>query len=94
MCSTHTNEDGIVLAVYNDGDLGVYKHEANADEKQPTEHQIDTRHKNSTSAGDEKMGETQYWDEFENPDSHKPEGRINLEESLIQTLKTQVYKLI
>jgi RHS repeat-associated protein len=81
MFSTHTDEDGNVLAVYNDGDLGVYKHEANADGKQPTQHQIDKRHKNSTSAGGEKMGETKYWDEFEDPDSHKPEGRINFGES-------------
>jgi RHS repeat-associated protein len=81
MLSTHTDEDGNVLAVYDDGDLGVYKHEANADGKQPTRHQIDKRHEKSKSAGGEKMGETKYWDEFENPDSHNPEGRINFGES-------------
>jgi RHS repeat-associated protein len=79
--STHTDETGNVIAVYNDGDLGVYKHDgvgaaAKAD--------VDRNHSSTnTSAGGEWMGETAYWDEFvdrkhngeliRNPDgSYKP----------------------
>lgn len=58
--STHTDAQGRVLAVYNDGDLGVYRHKtAN------TTSQIDKLHsKRNTSAGGERMGETMYWDDF------------------------------
>ncbi|WP_342087777.1 RHS repeat domain-containing protein [Dyadobacter sp. OTU695] len=31
MLSTHTDENGNVVAVYDDGDLGVYKHQGNGD---------------------------------------------------------------
>lgn len=49
--STHTDLLGIVLAVYDDGDLGVYKH-MNAED-------IEKNYsKENTSAGGEKMGET------------------------------------
>lgn len=76
IASTHTDEKGRVLAVYNDGDLGVYRHEKNADGSSATKAQIDKRHESSTSAGGEKMGETEYWDEFVNFNTHKPEGTI------------------
>jgi len=71
MFSTHTDADGNVLAVYDDGDLGVYKHGNNANGKAPTQANIDKRHQKSTSAGGEKMGETEYWDEFVSPETGK-----------------------
>jgi RHS repeat-associated protein len=53
--STHTTVDGVVLAVYNDGDLGVYIH---------TE-AWDGRGILATSGkGVRRVGETEYWDEF------------------------------
>ena len=55
--STHTDNNGNVIAVYDDGDLGVYKH-----------NDISKWNKNSTipniGEGVTKMGETEYWDEF------------------------------
>lgn len=54
--STHTDEDGNVIAVYDDGDKGVYKHENGT-----TKDYLDSRHSSSaTSAGGEKMGETEH----------------------------------
>jgi RHS repeat-associated protein len=70
MFSTHTDEKGNVISVYQDGDLGVYKHEKNADGGSVTEAQLDKRHKKSTSAGGEKMGETVHelsFADFDNP---------------------------
>ena len=40
--STHTDHDGNVLAVYNDGDLGVYKHE-NAQTKEDIDKSYDKK---------------------------------------------------
>ena len=60
--STHTDQNGEVIDVFYDGDLGVYKHDgvgaaAKAD--------VDRNHSSTnTSAGGEWMGETAYWDEF------------------------------
>ena len=52
--STHTDSDGNVLAVYDDGDLGVYSHD-NAS----TKADIDSNYSLSdTSAGGTKKGET------------------------------------
>lgn len=65
--STHTDEFGNVVAVYNDGDNGVYKH--NGTESQ-TQAELSSSYSSSTSGGGTKMGETQYWDEFANHDSN------------------------
>jgi RHS repeat-associated protein len=60
IASTHTNEKGDVLAVYNDGDLGIYVHPDGI-----TKTEIDKKHsKSNTSAGGTEIGETYYWDEF------------------------------
>ena len=66
--STHTDKDGKVLAVYNDGDLGVYKHD-----KATTKADVDKeRNETKTTGGDgQKMGETEYWDEFVIPETGK-----------------------
>jgi hypothetical protein len=68
--STHTDLEGNVIAVFDDDDLGVYKHGNNADGGTPTEYMLSKRqNKRGTSAGGEKMGETEFWDEFVNPDN-------------------------
>jgi len=54
--STHTDEDGNVVAVYDDGDLGVYKHDGKGAEAKK---EVETNYNaQNTSAGGEKMGET------------------------------------
>ena len=80
--STHTDLLGNILAVYDDGDLGVYKHENNANGKSPTEENIDKRHEKSTSAGGKKIGETKFWDEFLTVGKNRhPEGKIHFNET-------------
>lgn len=54
--STHTDEEGNVVAVYDDGDVGVYKHGGNIkDAKKAVK---ESYSKDNTSAGGEKMGES------------------------------------
>ena len=62
--STHTDENGNVLDVYDDGDLGVYVHPNGT-----TTADVNKKHSSSnTSAGGTKKGETYYWDEFRKGD--------------------------
>jgi RHS repeat-associated protein len=73
--STHTDADGNVVAVYDDKDNSVYKHKGNEEE---TKKEVDKKHSDkNTSAGGEKMGETEHWDEFINPGTNKAEGTIH-----------------
>ncbi len=61
--STHTDWFGNVVAVYNDGDLGVYRH---------SEKYLkgwDPLKSSLTTIGAEYMGETAYWDEFISPET-------------------------
>ncbi|RYZ85269.1 MAG: hypothetical protein EOP04_16340, partial [Proteobacteria bacterium] len=65
--STHTDAEGNVLAVFDDGDLGVYRHE-NAKTygdivREYGKAQV-TNGNTDRSGGGEKMGETLFWDEF------------------------------
>jgi RHS repeat-associated protein len=53
--STHTDSNGNVLAVYDDGDVGVYRHAGKWDGRS---------HLGTTGKGVAKMGETEYWYEF------------------------------
>ncbi len=63
MFSTHTDEDGNVVAVYNDGDLGVYKHQGKV-----MKSDVDAFHRaDNPSANGEKMGETLVWWSFAVP---------------------------
>jgi RHS repeat-associated protein len=75
--STHTDEQGNVIAVYNDGNNGVYQHK-NSDLKEigfePSRMSLST-----TKA--EKKGTTKFWDEFLNPNSQEAQGRISFGES-------------
>lgn len=59
--STHTDSLGNVLAVYNDGDLGVYQHD-----DATTKEEVDKKREatGTTSGGGENMGRTAFWDEF------------------------------
>ena len=72
--STHTDSLGVVIAVYDDDDHGVYRHgelpENYAEYEGQTETYTDpetgevkTREKSRLSGGN-LMGETEYWDEF------------------------------
>lgn len=66
--STHTDEDGKVIAVKNDGDLGVYKHSGNT---QTALKEFNSQYSaKNTSAGGEKMGESQYWNTFLYPQTN------------------------
>ena len=71
--STHTDKDGNVVAVKDDGDKGVYKHKGNIEETKK-EIKENYNQKSNISAGGEKMGTTKYWDEFLVPkeDNSKP----------------------
>ncbi len=69
LTSTHTDKNGEVKAVYDDGDYGVYEHEDWEKDKK-------TYSTTNTSAGGKLMGKTEFWDEFVSPDSHKAEGHI------------------
>jgi RHS repeat-associated protein len=63
MFSTHTDEDGNVVAVYDDGDLGVYRHQGKV-----MKSDIDAFHRaDNTSANGERMGETLAWWSFADP---------------------------
>ncbi|TAM92962.1 MAG: hypothetical protein EPN39_21195 [Chitinophagaceae bacterium] len=58
--STHTDSSGNVLAVFNDGDNGVYVHNGATSASG-----IEKAHSNrNTSSGGIKVGETEFWDEF------------------------------
>ena len=65
--STHTDAEGNVVAVYNDGDNNVYRHNG---DRNYTNSELKLLYSNSnTSAGGEKMGETEFWDEFISPET-------------------------
>ena len=65
--STHTDAEGNVVAVYNDGDNNVYRH--NGDRNYTNLELKLLYSKSNTSAGGEKMGETEFWDEFISPET-------------------------
>lgn len=78
--STHTDSSGRVLAVYNDGDNGVYSYnkppqeyaEFDGDTKKVKDKKGKTKtvEKNHLSGGT-KQGETEHWDEFISPETGK-----------------------
>jgi len=82
--STHLDDEGNVVAVFNDGDNGVYQHGKNADGGSVTEYQLSKRaEKQGTSSGGTKVGETAHWDEFVSPETGK-----TLTETTIQVGKS------
>ena len=67
--STHTDEDGNVLAVYDDDDKGVYKHDIKKEDYKPNP-EAEAKGINRLKSEDgEKVGETQYLDEFVSPET-------------------------
>ncbi|MCX6180484.1 MAG: hypothetical protein NT150_00965 [Bacteroidetes bacterium] len=82
--STHTDKRGNVIAVYNDGDLGVYKH--NGDEEQTRKELANKYSATNTSGGGKWMGTTQHWDEFVTPEDGVARGVIMYEQSWMTTL--------
>jgi RHS repeat-associated protein len=70
--STHIDVDGNIIAVFDDKDLSVYQHQNNADGEKPTEYMLSKRqNKWGTSSGGKKIGETENWNEFVNPETGK-----------------------
>ena len=74
--STHTDSLGRVIAVYNDNDLGVYRHSISFDEHVKKGYPI-----LSTSSGTW-MGKTEYWDEFVSPETGEVMTHITIDFSL------------
>jgi len=74
--STHTDKFGNVVAVKNDGDLGVYRHKGNSQE---TKQELKKNYsKENTSGGGERMGSTLAWNSFTEFDrGGKEAGKIN-----------------
>ena len=73
--STHTDSLGNVVKVYNDEDLGVYKH--NTDFEGTKQELAENYSSTNTAAGGKKMGETYEWNSFVNPDTNEPIGQIS-----------------
>lgn len=63
------------LSVFNDGDLGVYKHEG--DREKTLDDLMNFYSFNNTSANGIKMGETYVWNSFVNSKTNMPDGKIN-----------------
>jgi RHS repeat-associated protein len=95
--STHTDKDGKVLAVYNDGDLGVYKHE-NAKTKSDIDRTYldtyDASNHADKSGGGEKMGKTLEWNSFLFEGDGDPTGTIDFGSSeALQSIMQVLYKV-
>ena len=60
--STHTDSLGYVVAVFDDGDLGVYRH--NSDQGGSIKELNELYSETNTSGNGEYMGKTDYWNEF------------------------------
>ena len=97
--STHVDQDGTVVAVFNDGDNGVYQHQRNADGSIVTEYQLSKRAaKYGTSCGGTKIGETEYWDEFVSPENGETMRYYKLQigksfDPIINNLHSQAMKM-
>jgi len=73
--STHTDREGNVYAVQDDDDLNVYKHDVGINDMGP-----------NPITGGKIMGTTEYWDEFINPETEKPSGKIMFGETWDNTV--------
>ncbi|MEN7551260.1 RHS repeat-associated core domain-containing protein [Rapidithrix thailandica] len=78
--STHTDKDGNVVAVYDDDDLGVYQHNMSFEDTQA--HLVANYSASNTGAGGMLMGQTYFWDEFQNG------GRIMFGDSWNSTIES------
>jgi RHS repeat-associated protein len=78
--STHTDEDGNIVAVYEDGDLGVYKHEGKGEEAMLS---VEENYSSSnTSAGGQKMGESLHSLSFADQNLYNQTGTVEPDLSL------------
>ena len=77
LASTHTDSLGGVVAVFNDGDLGVYKH--NTDFEGTKQELAENYSSTNTAAGGDRMGETYEWDSFVKPDTKEAYGQIDFD---------------
>ncbi|WP_156810144.1 RHS repeat-associated core domain-containing protein [Nitritalea halalkaliphila] len=72
--STHTDEDGNVVAVYDDGNNGVYRHSGKGTK---AEKSVKSNYnKNNTSAGGEKMGESLHSLSFADQNLYNKTGKV------------------
>ena len=75
--STHTDENGNVVAVFDDGDNGIYMHKRNADGSSVTQYQITKRHeKKGSSAGGIYMGESLHSLSFADQNLYNSTGQV------------------
>lgn len=82
--STHTDENGKVVAVFDDGDNGVYMHKKNADGSSVTEYQISKRHKRKgTSAGGTYMGESLHSMSFADQNLYNQTGQVKAQSGMV-----------
>ncbi|MBT0813068.1 hypothetical protein KIH41_17400 [Litoribacter ruber] len=72
--STHTDEDGRVIAVEDDGDLGVYKHEGKGNDA--LSNFLANYSSSNISAGGKKMGETYTPFGFADFDAYERDGSV------------------
>lgn len=81
--STHTDSSGDEVAVFDDGDNGVYRHnDITGSATEENIAKITNRHENLSpinSASGEKMGSTEYVDEFNNPETGKVMTNVRIE---------------
>jgi len=72
--STHTDEEGNIIAVYDDGDDGVYRHEGKGEEAAKT---VEEKYsEDNTSAGGEKMGESLHSLSFADQNLYNETGKV------------------
>lgn len=82
--STHTDEKGRVVAIFDDGDNGVYMHGLNADGSSVTEYQIAQRHKRKgPSAGGTYMGESLHSLSFADQNLYNKTGQVKPQEGMV-----------
>ena len=82
--STHTDETGRVIAVFDDGDNGVYMHGLNADGSAVTEYQITKRHeRKGPSAGGTYMGESLHSLSFADQNLYNKTGQVRPQEGMV-----------
>ncbi len=86
--STHTDEDGNVIAVFDDGDTGVYKHTGKGNEAAKN---IEKNYnENNTSANGEKMGESLHSLSFADQSLYNKTGEVQNAEIKIDFGSTEL----
>jgi hypothetical protein len=90
--STHTDENGNIVAVYDDGDNGVYKHSGNSQEATRSIRENYSTH--NTSAGSLKMGASLHPLSFANQSKFNETGVINAASNKIDFGSTTLTKKV